>query len=239
MRIRQILCLTGLALVSTAAFSADTQHPKQTLNLDTPASKLSYAFGYVSGTHFKHDKTKIDSIAFAQGVKDGLIDQNPLIPRKTQRDLIHQHYKQLEKKVHDKFAKSAQHHLEHGQTFLADNAKKEGIHTTDSGLQYKVLTEGTGPKPTVKDTVKVDYEGALTDGHVFDSSFKRGQPATFPLGHVIPGWIEGLQLMPEGSTWMLYIPADQAYGSRGVPGQIPPNSVLIFKVHLIKIEKAG
>ena len=119
--------------------------------------------------------------------------------------------------------------------FLAKNKQEKGVVTLDSGLQYKIIQEGTGPKPTLTDTVTVDYEGTLQNGKVFDSSYKRGQPATFPVAGVIAGWTQALQLMPVGSTWMLYIPASLAYGKQGAPGAIGPNEMLIFKVHLISI----
>ncbi len=125
--------------------------------------------------------------------------------------------------------------LKKGMAFLAENSKKEGVTTTESGLQYKVLTLGDGPKPTAGSTVKVHYEGSLIDGTVFDSSYKRGEPISFPLKRVIAGWIEGLQTMPVGSVYNFYIPSDLAYGSREA-GIIPPNSVLIFKIELLGIE---
>ncbi len=120
--------------------------------------------------------------------------------------------------------------------FLEENAKKEGVVTTASGLQYKVLTQGTGARPSSANSeVEVHYEGRLIDGKVFDSSYKRGEPLTFFLNQVIAGWTEGVQLMPAGSTYELYIPAELGYGSRGAPGVIPPNATLIFKVELIKV----
>lgn len=122
-----------------------------------------------------------------------------------------------------------------GQAFLASNATAEGVQTTASGLQYKVEVEGTGAKPTASDTVTVNYEGTLVDGTIFDSSYARNQPVTFPLNQVIAGWTEGLQLMSVGSTYMFYIPADLAYGAGGRPPVIPPNSVLVFKVELLDI----
>ena len=122
-----------------------------------------------------------------------------------------------------------------GEAFLASNASAEGVQTTASGLQYKVVTEGTGAKPTAADTVTVNYEGTLVDGTVFDSSYARNEPVTFPLNGVIAGWTEGLQLMSVGSTYMLYIPPDLAYGAVGRPPVIPSNSTLIFKVELLDI----
>ena len=123
-----------------------------------------------------------------------------------------------------------------GETFLAENAKKEGVITLSNGMQYKVLTAGTGAKPLLSDTVTVNYEGKLINGQVFDSSYQRGQSISFPLSGVIEGWQQGLQLMKTGATWELYIPSDLAYGSRGAPGAIGPNETLIFKVNLIAIK---
>lgn len=121
------------------------------------------------------------------------------------------------------------------ETFLAENAKREGVQTLESGLQYEVLRDGSGPKPRVTDTVTVHYKGTLIDGTVFDSSYDRGQPATFPLMQVVPGWRQGIPLMPVGSQYKLYIPPDLGYGSQD-KGVIPPNSVLIFEVELLAIE---
>jgi FKBP-type peptidyl-prolyl cis-trans isomerase len=127
--------------------------------------------------------------------------------------------------------------LEKGEAFLKENATKEGVKTTASGLQYKVLTEGTGKSPQATDTVEVHYKGTLISGKEFDSSYKRGKPATFPLNHVIPGWTEGVQLMKEGAKYQFTIPSKLAYGERGTPGgPIPPNSTLIFEVELIAIK---
>lgn len=123
-----------------------------------------------------------------------------------------------------------------GDAFLMINKNKKGIVTLPSGLQYEIITSGKGKKPTKDDVVTVDYEGKLINGEVFDSSYKRGQPATFPVNGVIPGWTEALQLMNEGSTWMLYIPSTLAYGEAGAGGAIGPNEALIFKVHLITIK---
>lgn len=123
-----------------------------------------------------------------------------------------------------------------GEAFMQTNKNKKGVVTLPSGLQYEVVTQGTGKKPGKSDVVTVDYEGKLINGQVFDSSYKRGQPASFPVGGVIPGWTEALQLMNEGSTWMLYIPATLAYGEAGAGGLIGPNEALIFKVHLISVK---
>lgn len=128
--------------------------------------------------------------------------------------------------------------LSKGDAFLEANKHKPGVITLPDGLQYKVITNGTGPKPTLSDMVTVHYAGTLVDGKEFDSSYKRGQPATFPVSGVIAGWTEALQLMPSGSTWELYIPASLAYGEQGMPPVIGPNEVLIFKVNLIDVKKS-
>lgn len=127
--------------------------------------------------------------------------------------------------------------LDAGGSFLAENAKKEGVKTTASGLQYKVLKSGTGPSPKATDGVKVHYHGTLINGTVFDSSVERGEPISFPVGGVIPGWVEALQLMKVGDKWKLFIPAKLAYGEQSPSPQIPPNSVLLFEVELLGIEK--
>jgi FKBP-type peptidyl-prolyl cis-trans isomerase len=131
----------------------------------------------------------------------------------------------------------AQKNLAEGEKFLAENKTKEGIKTTDSGLQYKVLEEGEGPSPKAGDTVTVHYRGTLVDGTEFDSSYQRGEPATFPLTGVIPGWTEALQLMKKGSKWVLFIPSELAYGERGAGNRIPPNSTLIFEVEMISYQE--
>jgi FKBP-type peptidyl-prolyl cis-trans isomerase FklB len=124
-----------------------------------------------------------------------------------------------------------------GQAFLAENAKKPGVVTLPDGLQYKVITKGTGTKPTASDVVTVNYAGTLVNGKEFDSSYTRGEPATFPVNGVIAGWTEALQMMPKGSTWMLYIPSSLAYGEQGMPPVIGPNETLIFKVELLDVKK--
>jgi FKBP-type peptidyl-prolyl cis-trans isomerase len=134
-------------------------------------------------------------------------------------------------------AKESQKNLEEGNAFLEKNKAREGVSTTESGLQYEILSAGDGPKPKETDKVKVHYHGTLIDGTVFDSSVDRGEPATFPVNGVIKGWIEGLQLMPVGSKWKFFIPSDIAYGERGSGGKIGPNTMLIFEVELLEIVK--
>lgn len=141
----------------------------------------------------------------------------------------------LQDKLREMMGQKAGAQLEEGQKFLEENGKREGVHATASGLQYEVLQEGDGPKPEGSSRVTVHYEGRLIDGKVFDSSYKRNQPATFGVRQVISGWTEALQLMPRGSKWRLYIPSELGYGARGAGGSIPPNAALIFDVELISI----
>lgn len=141
----------------------------------------------------------------------------------------------LQDRLREMMGQKAQKHMEQGQQFLAENAKKEGVVSLPSGLQYEVLQDGNGEKPAATSRVTVHYEGRLTDGSVFDSSYKRNQPATFGLNQVITGWTEGLQQMPVGSKYRLYIPSELGYGARGAGGSIPPHATLIFDVELISI----
>jgi FKBP-type peptidyl-prolyl cis-trans isomerase FklB len=145
----------------------------------------------------------------------------------------------VRKKQEDKMQLAGGANKQAGDAFLAANKSKESVVTLPSGLQYKILTEGTGPKPTASDSVVCNYRGTLIDGKEFDSSYQRGQPATFPVGQVIKGWTEALQLMPVGSKWQLFIPSELAYGSRGAGADIGPNSTLIFEVELISIKDKG
>ncbi len=201
--------------------------------LTTPDQKLGYALGAETGKSFKAHSVTINTQTFAEGMKDAM-NNAPLKMTDAQIEaVINDFQKQAMQKMAGQMRATGQENQKKSDQFLALNAKKAGVKTTASGLQYKVLTEGTGPKPTATQTVTVDYEGRLIDGKVFDSSYQRGKPVSFALNAVIPGWTEGLQLMPVGSTYELFIPAKLAYGERGAPGAIGPNEALIFKVHLI------
>lgn len=201
--------------------------------LQTTQDKLSYSMGVATGKAFKMHGLTINPKAFALGLQHGLTGAKTLMSPQDISNTLSNFQKKTSDKVNQTAQPSGAQNAQEGAAFLAANKSKPGVVTLPSGLQYKIVKAGTGAKPTVNDTVTVDYQGQLINGKVFDSSYKRGVPATFPLQDVIAGWTEGLQLMKTGGTWMFYIPAKLAYGERGAPGAIPPNATLIFKVHLI------
>lgn len=193
--------------------------------------KLSYAWGLAMGNQLKAMGVKeIDSESFKDAVKVAFDGGTPEIPVEEAQKIINDYLQELEEKA-SKMAREA------GEQFLAENKKNEKVQETASGLQYIVEKEGTGAQPTAEDEVTVHYTGKLINGQVFDSSVNRGEPATFPLNRVIPGWTEGVQLMKEGAKYVFFIPSDLAYGPQGVPNAIPPHSTLIFEVELIKVNK--
>jgi len=203
------------------------------------AEKRSYALGMDIGNSLKELPVDINMDSLTQGVRD-VVDGGDTKLTQDELDGVMQGFVQdMEAAQKEKAQKQAQTNQQKGEKFLADNKDKDGVKTTDSGLQYKVLEEGDGPTPGAKDSVTVHYTGKLIDGTVFDSSRKRGEPVTFPVDAVIPGWTEALQLMKQGAKYELYIPADLAYGERGAGAQIGPNETLIFDVELLKVAKKG
>ena len=218
--------------------SACSQGQKSRVELKNEMDSVSYAIGTDIGNNFK--QSKLDSVnidAIAMGLRDGL-DGTSVMTDEVLQEVVQGYMmrKQQQQMAEDQ-AKGEVNKVE-GEKYLAENAKKPGVETTASGLQYEVITMGTGPKPTATDEVKVHYTGRLIDGTEFDSSVSRGEPAVFPVGQVIPGWVEGIQLMPVGSKFKFHIPSDLAYGAGGAPGgAIPPNSVLVFDVELLEIMK--
>jgi len=211
--------------------------PAVPLTLKTQKDKASYAIGVNIGKSMKKDSVDIDTAILLRGLKDGMSGAKPLLTDDEARAVMTTLQADLRKKQEAKMQIAGQANKEQGEAFLAENKTKDGVVTLPSGLQYKVLKEGTGPKPAAKDTVVCNYKGTLIDNTEFDSSYKRGQPATFPVSGVIKGWTEALQLMPAGSKWQLFIPSDLAYGARGGPGGgIGPNATLVFEVELMSIQ---
>ena len=196
----------------------------------TEQQKASYLIGYLQGRQLGEANAILDfdQATLVKGLQAGMASQPLPVSDEEANNILQQYH-------NAQMGKMATRQLEEGKAFLEANKAKEGVKTTPSGLQYSVKTEGTGKQPNAKSTVTVHYEGRLIDGTVFDSSIKRGEPATFKLDGVIKGWTEGLQLMKEGGEYTLYIPAELAYGDKGNPS-IPPNSVLVFDVKLIKVQ---
>lgn len=191
--------------------------------------KLSYALGLSMGHNFLGSGIKSLNVEdFAKGVEAVYKQEKPEISFDEAKKIINEFFSNLQDEI-------AETNKQAGKEFLAENAKRSGVVVLPSGLQYEVLVEGKGRKPKATDKVQCHYHGTLIDGQVFDSSIQRGTPAVFGVNQVIPGWVEALQLMPEGSRWKLYIPSDLAYGEQGAGGSIPANATLIFEVELIKI----
>ena len=192
--------------------------------------KFSYAIGLGIGQNLLSMGAKGIAVDdFAQAIKDVLEGNQTAISHTEARDIVNKYFAELEEKMNAE-------NIEAGKKFLEENKKREGVVTLPSGLQYEVITEGNvGRYAKATDQVQCHYEGTLIDGTLFDSSIKRGQPATFGVNQVIPGWVEALQLMPEGAKWKLYIPSDLAYGAQGAGEMIPPHSTLVFEVELQKI----
>jgi FKBP-type peptidyl-prolyl cis-trans isomerase FklB len=207
--------------------------------LKTKKDKTSYMIGYDIGSNMKKQGIDVDSKVLSRGIIDALSGAKSLLTDQEVQEFTAELRAEIMAKQQARNKALAEKNKKEGEEFLAANAKKEGVKTTASGLQYKVITAGKGKKPKAEDTVTVNYRGTLIDGAEFDSSYKRGQPATFPVKGVIRGWTEALQLMPEGSKWTLYIPADLAYGERGAGPMIGPHSTLIFEVELLSIAKPG
>ncbi len=214
------------ARVSTAAVPVSRSSPEGT--------RVGYSFGYLMGKSNRDAIPDLDTGAFVAGFEDGYRDQKAKLSEDDIRSTLMAYKQKRDREAMDQLQKAAGENLFKGEMFLKENAKKAGIQTTASGLQYQVLQAGNGASPKATDQVKVNYEGKLLDGTVFDSSFARNEPVTFPLNQVIAGWTEGLQLMKEGGKTRFFIPAKLGYGETGA-GTIPPNSTLIFDVELIKV----
>lgn len=213
--------------------AAKSQTP---LTLKTEKDKASYALGMNLGTSLHRQSVKVDPAILLRGLKDALAAGKTLLTEDEMRTMLTQLQNEMRKKQQEKAQLAGEANKREGDAFLAANKSNEGVVTLPSGLQYKILTEGTGPKPTASDSVVCNYRGTLINGTEFDSSYKRGQPATFPVSGVIKGWTEALQLMPVGSKWQLFVPSGLAYGERGGGPVIGPDATLIFEVELLSIQ---
>ena len=203
--------------------------------METQTQKISYIIGRQIGADFKAQNMDIDQALFAKGVESAYLGKDSELTEEETNAVMTAFQTEMQAKAKEMADKLGAENMEKGLAFLEENKKREGVVTTESGLQYKVVTEGTGATPSVDSQVETHYEGRLIDGTVFDSSYQRGQAATFPVNAVIAGWTEALQLMKEGTVLELAIPSALAYGSQGAGQLIGPNSTLLFKVELIKV----
>lgn len=222
--------LCGALALSGTAFAADAPEWK------SDKEKLSYSIGMDIGANLKRQSVDVDPELLAKGFRDSYTGGKTLLTEEESRQAIQNFQRQMMAKQAEALKQEAEKNRAEGEKFLAENKGKEGVKTTASGLQYKVIREGTGKSPTADNTVEVHYRGTLVDGKEFDSSYKRGQTVTFPVSGVIPGWTEGLQLMKEGGKYMLFLPPGLAYGERGAGRDIGPDETLIFEVELISVE---
>ena len=205
------------------------------LVLDSGEKKLSYVMGLDLGRYFKEMDEKFDLDALGRGIRDAYTGQQPLIGEKEAIELQRQFASRQQEKEIKKTVARVKKNRDAAAAFLKENKKKKDVKVTESGLQYRVIKQGKGPKPGLNDTVKVHYRGTLISGREFDSSYKRNQPVEFQISQVIPGWQEALQLMNVGSTYEIFLPPDLAYGDRGAPPVIEPGSMIVFKVELLGI----
>jgi FKBP-type peptidyl-prolyl cis-trans isomerase FklB len=207
--------------------------------LTTQKDKFSYALGMNLGTNLHKQSVPVDPNILLRGLKDALAGGKTALTEDQARAALTEVQNEMRKKQQEQMHAAGEASKKEGDAFLAANKTKDGVVTLPSGLQYKILTQGAGPKPTATDSVVCNYRGTLINGTEFDSSYKRGEPATFPVSGVIKGWTEALQLMPVGSKYQLFVPSDLAYGERSPGPEIAPDSTLIFEVELLSIEKKG
>jgi FKBP-type peptidyl-prolyl cis-trans isomerase len=232
MKLKYIFLFSGIAFLSLTA--CEGQKSKEVKNkLGNSVDSISYAIGLSIGQNLKNDNlTEIDVDLIAKGISDHFKSDSSMMKAADAQSTIQNFMRDREKK-------KGEANLEKGKKFLEENAKKEGVKSTASGLQYQIIKEGTGAKPVLTDKVSVHYHGTLIDGKIFDSSVQRGQPYELGVNQFAPGFAEALQLMPVGSKWKLWIPSGLAYGERGAGGTIGPNETLIFEVELLSILPAG
>jgi FKBP-type peptidyl-prolyl cis-trans isomerase len=224
------MAMCAAVALSGAAFAADAPE------LKGDKEKLSYSIGMDIGGNLKRGSVEVDPDMLAKGLKDSYGGGKTLLTEDEARQTLQTAQKALMAKQAEEKLKIGEKNKADGEKFLAENAKKEGVKTLPSGLQFREITPGKGKSPKATDTVTTHYKGTLIDGTEFDSSYKRGEPVSFPVSGVIAGWTEALQLMKEGAKWQLFIPSNLAYGERGAGRDIGPNATLIFEVELISVK---
>ena len=230
MKMRIAMALCGVAALAGASFAADAPE------LKTDKEKISYSIGMDIGGNLKRGSVEVDPDLLAKGLKDSYGGGRTILTEDQARQALAEFQKTLMAKQAEAMKILSEKNKAEGEKFLAENAKKEGVTVLPSGLQYREITPGTGKSPKISDNVTTHYKGTLIDGTEFDSSYKRGQPATFPVSGVIAGWTEALQLMKEGAKWQLFVPSRLAYGERGAGQAIGPNATLVFEVELLSVK---
>jgi len=225
------LVIAGMVISSSTVMGAEKPV------LKTQKEKTSYVIGVDIGKTLQKGGLEINADLLARGIRDGLAGGKLLMNEQEIKETLAAFQQEMTVKQTEARKQLAEKNKKEGENFLAANGKKPGVTTLPSGLQYKVLRNGKGKKPQTQDIVKVHYRGTLINGTEFDSSYRRGQPASFPVNRIIPGWTEALQLMEEGAKWQIFIPSQLAYGERGAGGNIGPNATLIFEVELLEVEK--
>lgn len=231
-----VALLCAMALVSGLAVAEEAAPEPSPVTLEDENDRINYALGAQIGKQLANDDFAAEDLeAFFGAIEDAVLGRESAMSDEE----IQQAMVAFQQKRSEKQQAAASGNLVEAQAFLEENGSKEGVQQTDSGLQYQILEAGDGEQPAATDEVKVHYKGTLMDGTVFDSSYERGEPVTFPLNQVIPGWTEGLQLIKEGGKAKLWIPPDLGYGPQGRRGAIPPNALLIFEVELLEITKSG
>lgn len=227
-----ISLLLSMGLAASVQAQDDESMPEE---LDTEAKQFSYVVGMDVGNSLKDLDADLDLETVIMAMRDVMSGDEVLLSESQANELKQAFFQKRQQQAAEQAKKQAAANRERGEKFLAENAQKEGVETTESGLQYEIIEEGSGPSPDASDRVTVHYTGTLIDGTVFDSSRERGEPASFALNQVIPGWTEGLQLMKEGGHYKFYIPSELAYGERGAGDVIEPGSTLIFDVELMEV----
>jgi len=225
--------LISAGILGIAAIASAQETPQDKTPLKSTKEKVSYTIGMNIGSSFRQQGLEVEWDALLRGIKDAMAGKESLLTEAEARDVMTAFQKEMESKQNLRM----ENNKKAGETFLAENKKKEGVKTLASGLQYKVIKEGTGPIPKKTDTVVTHYRGTLINGNEFDSSYKRKEPTTFGVGQVIAGWTEALQLMKVGSKWQLFVPPNLAYGEQGAGGMIGPGETLIFDIELLSIAK--
>jgi FKBP-type peptidyl-prolyl cis-trans isomerase FklB len=229
---RTVIFLFSIISLCSVSWAAEQ------LTINNQQDKDSYSLGYTFGKNLKKQGVDLNTDMLLQAVRDGLEQKQPALSMDEIRETVYRLEEKMRISQEKRAKESASKNLEEGKAFLERNKKKEGVKTLPDGLQYKVLVEGNGPTPKSTDFVSVNYKGSLIDGTLFDSSYTRGKPANLRVDGVIKGWTEALQLMKPGSKWEIFVPPDLAYGKRNF-GRIPPNSVLIFELELLSIERVA